>query len=164
MADENVSEFIRELQGLIDEVWRKPPADIKNVKEEPSKVALMRTFPKVNFGFHVLNELSCTLGVLRTCAGNHVSIDSIKVVTAAILENRSIITEVCGFTDTTRLMRRASKVIEQIQNAQEYMNIVGKLNIYLGKMSEKGWLDLEMHWSELSSAYDIIDSLISRTK
>lgn len=99
------------------------------------------------------------LGTLRDCARGGVLIDCIKSVTIAIIETKCVFQETIGLTETTQLLRKACKVTERVQNVYDYMDIVDKLVIYLEKMSDRGWLDLGMHWSEVSSAYDMIDSL-----
>ena len=158
MTDASVSEFIKEVEDLIDKIWEKPPVEIKNVKEIP-KIAPLRPFFGINYAFHLLSQLRGTLITLTACARNGVSIDSIKSVTTAVIKSKCVFIEITGLTETLQLLGKTCKVIEGIENICDYVDITDRLCIYLGKLSDRGWLDLEMHWKEVSSAYDIIDSL-----
>jgi hypothetical protein len=158
MTDESVAEFIKEVENLTDKIWEKPPAKIKNMRET-QEIALMRPFFKINYSFHNLRALLEELGTLKDCTKNGVLIDCLKSVTIALIESKCAFQEAIGLADTVQLLRKACKVVAKVDNAHDYMAIVDKLFIYLGKMSDRGWLDLEMHWSEVSSAHDIVDSL-----
>jgi hypothetical protein len=160
MINSSVSEFIEELKVNIDRIWDKPPDEIRKMKQNLN-IPRMRAFFKVNYAFHDLKSIAESLSVLGTCANEGMSMDCIKAATTRFINVKCILMTASGLTDTVQLLKKASEIIEEVQNAKEYLDVVDLLNIYVRKMSDTGWLDLEMHWSEISSAYDMIDSVKS---
>lgn len=158
MNEISVPEFIKELDVAINRIWEKPPVEIKKLKQRQRAYPLL-PFTIINYAFHYCRGLMETISVMGRCADDNVLLENLKTITIEIIKEKCIYLEVVGLSDTVRFLRRICKVMESIQKVDDFTTICTKLAMYLGKLADRGWLDLEMHWSEVSSAYDLITSL-----
>jgi hypothetical protein len=158
MTEKKISDFSKELYAAVDRIFKEKPDEIRRMKQDLN-APRMRAFFKVNYTFHELKSITEILGVSVSCANEGMSLDCIKSMVTRFIEHQCILMVSQGLHDTVKLLRDACNLMEEAQTLQEYLEIVEPLSIYATKMGPAGWLDYEQHWSEVSSAWDIIDSI-----
>ena len=158
MISASISDFSKELYANIDRIWEKPPDEIKKMKEDLN-VPRMYAWFKVNYTFHQLKSMGELLSVSAACANEGMSLDTIKAINNRFITHQINLMKAQGLEDTVKILMKAGKMIDGAKNVEEYLAINDPLRIYVAKMGQAGWLDHEQYWSEMSSAWNIIDSL-----
>jgi hypothetical protein len=161
MTAKKISDFSKGLYTAVDRIFKEKPEEIRRMKQDLN-APRMRAFFKVNYAFHELKSIVEILGISVRCASEDMSLDCIKSMVTGFIEHQCILLVAQGLHDTVKLLRDACELMEKVQTVQEYLEIVEPLSIYVAKMGPSGWLDYEQYWSEISSAWDIIDSIMCK--
>lgn len=150
-----VSDFNKKMEKKIAEIWRKPPAEIVNVRKPMGVFA--HSLPMINFAFHSAQSLTSQLFRLRGhAAKGDIPLDIITLLSKEIVDREGLFLALYGLKDTGELLKEASAVFAKIKNAQEYIEMVDKVNIYVNKLGGFGWLDAEMKWAKVSGLFEAI--------
>jgi hypothetical protein len=159
-----VSEFIKDLDLLVDKISKEPPVEISDLDEESALLGSSR-YGRILQANTMLRELAVFLDCLGNSAKEGVSVESLIFVTTSLLETDSVFAVCIGLTSTPRLLGRACSVLREVESLDEYVQIVGRLRFYLNKMSAYGWIDnLLIHAAEMGLVYDLLFPPSGRTK
>jgi len=165
-----VGEFLKEIEEATDTIWLEPPDELDNLKDPKGTYA--HSFMNVNYLYHMLRNLAGFLWMLRQQAKGITAQASIPVkyltsVAISTLDNYTGMIGLGGLTTTQGLLLKATDVLREIKkdaetnddqiNAQNFVDVMDRLSVYINKMSSNGWLDILMKWPKISCAYELME-------
>ena len=156
MSKISVSEIVNELESMIEEIMKAPPAELNNLNDAKSIPGQHRFgwIVKINT---LIGETCSFLGILKSSANEGVPIESIIPTTIKLLEYDLIFTVTFGLNSTTDLLKRVVIALRDVHSADEYSKIVTRLSIYLGQLGHVGWIDtLLLHAADMELIYEFL--------
>lgn len=155
-APESVSEYIKELDRLIDKLWKESPDEI-NVFNEPSYIPGWTRYVRIIRAVRLLEGWYSFFSYMKTFLKKGVSLEIIKSITEERLPYRITFIEALELNTTSQLLKKFLEVLPDIQNKDEYFDIADRLQVYCRRLGNAGWIDtLFVHDAEMSQAYDLL--------
>lgn len=152
-----ISALTKEIDERIDEMWLKPPREIENLKNpnlsEPNTNSLMA----IASAYYLLRNLGGFCWGLRSHAkANRIPLAYLKPLAASTFEDSHKHLGFGGLPETADLFLKAAKVINDLENVKDFIEIMDRLCVYCNKYSSNGWLDILMQWHKLSCVYEAL--------
>lgn len=152
----SVSKFLKETDKRIQEIFRKAPKEIEDLKNIPRKQETQQNFTVIVYAFcRFLFFCNILIGHRRLVKNGTVSLENMKLVTEESLKQIAVHCDIYGLKETKKLEEDAVKAMRNVKTAEEYLEIVDRLIIYHNKMSAGGWLDYLVNWPRLGYLYDM---------
>ena len=150
--DTSTQEIVAEINQRIEQIWDKPPAEIKSLLE--IKAPYRQAFNLAIYSYFDANALAGTLWVLRGNLKDGIPLDNLPTVAASIVRSHAKSCEAYGLPDTSALLEKVSNVMGKIKDREDFIEVLERLIVYLNRMGMAGWLDLLMPWKKLGDAFE----------
>lgn len=152
----SVSEFLKEADKRIAEIFRSAPKEIEDLKNKPRKMETQQNFTVIMYAYcRFLFFCNHLIGHRRLVKNGTVSVENMKLVTEEALKQIAVHCDIYGLKETKELEEKAARIMKSVRSAEEYFAILDRLIIYHNKMSAGGWLDYLVNWPRLGYLYDL---------
>jgi hypothetical protein len=148
-------EFLKVVDELIYRMREKPPEEIK-VFNEPTYIPGYTRYTRINGANRLLSGLIGYLGYMKSGLNKGAGLESVKILTKEKVTYDIIFLDTVELKTTTKVLRDFLNILSDLQDVEEYNDVVDELSYYLKKVGPNGWIDkLFSRTAEMSLAYDL---------
>jgi hypothetical protein len=151
---ENINEYVKELDDLIEKLWDEAPEEI-TVFNEPTYTPGYTRYIRITSANRLLSSVSSTLGMMKSCLSKGVNLGIVKEVTRETLEENNIFLKTVELHFTVDLIERFLELLGAMDD-DEYVEVADRLSFYCKRVGPNGWIDnLYLKKAQMSMAYDL---------